>query len=124
MGDLSKNISRHEVACKCHCGFDTLDIDTAMIVQGACDYFAMKLDIPRVALIITSGCRCLGYNRTVGSTDGSQHPKGRALDIKILEVSPEDVYAYFTTTYPDRFGFGKYDTFTHVDTRTNGPARW
>jgi hypothetical protein len=26
--------------------------------------------------------------------------------------------------YPDRFGLGCYDTFTHFDTRTAPPARW
>jgi zinc D-Ala-D-Ala carboxypeptidase len=32
-------------------------------------------------LTINSGFRCLTHNRTVGSKDTSQHPKGMACDI-------------------------------------------
>ena len=130
MGNLTKNISRHEVACKCKCGLDTMDFETIMVVQDTCDFFALKLGLPKVTLIVTSGSRCLGYNRKPaseggpGSNDGSQHPKSRAMDIKILEVSPDDVYDYLVKRYPVQYGIGKYKTFTHIDTRTNGPARW
>lgn len=125
MGDLTANISRHELACKCGCGLDSMDCETVCVVQDLCDFFTIMKG-KKVVLSITSAARCFEYNRSpaVGSNDNSQHPRCRAMDIKILEISPDKVYDYLVKKYPDKYGFGKYDTFTHVDTRTNGPARW
>jgi uncharacterized protein YcbK (DUF882 family) len=130
MGDLTKNISRHELACRCGCGLDSMDVKTIEVVQECCDHFADILCVDRVVLNINSAARCFEYNRKPislggpGSTDGSQHPRCRAMDFSISNVSPIDVYAYLVTRYPDRYGFGKYSTFSHADTRSNGPARW
>jgi uncharacterized protein YcbK (DUF882 family) len=124
MGDVSKNISRHELACHDGCGANTMDWETIKVVQGMCDYFADKLGGHKVTLRINSAYRCLEYNRSIGSTDGSQHPRGRAMDCAIDGVSPDMIYWYLTQTYPDKYGFGLYRTFVHIDTRTNGPARW
>ena len=73
---------------------------------------------------ITSGHRCLEYNRSVGSMDGSQHVQGRAADIMVDGVSPRLVYETLCEWYPRKYGIGRYNTFTHIDTRTLGPARW
>ena len=122
---ITKNISRHELACKCGtCGFDSMDVLTIRVVQDCCDHFAEKLGLSRVVLRINSAARCLEYNRKIGSTDASQHPKARAMDFTIDGVLPADVYAYLTVKYPDRYGFGSYKTFTHADTRSGSPARW
>ncbi|CAM0047366.1 hypothetical protein VPHK406_0067 [Vibrio phage K406] len=48
MGDLTKNISRHEVACRCGnkfgtCNAEAMDFETIAIVQDACDHFANNL---------------------------------------------------------------------------------
>lgn len=130
MGDLTKNISRHELACHCGCGSDSMDYATINIVQAACDYFAERLHISRVRLRITSAHRCFEYNRKSlaeggpGSNDKSQHPQARAMDFSIDGISPADVYAHLVSRYPDQYGFGKYTDFTHADARTFGPARW
>lgn len=138
MGDLTKNISRNELRCKgtnCdgkgnNCGSDTLDWETIQVVQECCDHFAQILHQPKVVCIITSAARCLVHNiRSVkdggaGSTRNSQHPLFRAIDFVITGVSPKDVYAYLDKKYPNKYGIGSYETFTHFDSRTNGPARW
>lgn len=124
MGKLTTNISRHELACKCGCGGDTMDFETLLVVQNCCNHFAKELDIRKVSLTITSAYRCLEHNRCIGSTDASQHPLGRAMDIKIVQVDPEDVYEYLVGEFPGKYGIGRYESFIHIDTRTNGPARW
>jgi len=124
MGDLTKNISRHEVACKCGCGFDTMDVETIQVLQETCDFFAAAQGLDKVVCHIHSGCRCIPYNRKVGSTDASQHTQGRAIDFSIEGVWQDDVYGYLVWMYKNYYGIGSYDTFTHLDTRTNGPARW
>lgn len=129
MGDLTKNISRHELACKCGCGFDTMDFVTINVVQECADHFAKKLGVEKSVLIITSAARCLEWNRTPvseggpGSKDTSQHPKGKAIDFRIKGVDPSEVYDYLDQKYPNQYGIGKYNSFTHFDPRSY-KARW
>lgn len=130
MGDLTKNISRYEIACHCGCGFDSLDFETITVVQEICDHFAETLGLDRVILHIHSAARCFSYNRIPvkdggpGSNDQSQHPLARAIDFHIKDVSPDVVYSYLCQKYPDRYGIGSYESFTHLDTRSGGSARW
>ncbi|KMQ73774.1 D-Ala-D-Ala carboxypeptidase family metallohydrolase [Marinobacter subterrani] len=74
-------------------------------------------------ITITSGCRCESHNANVGGSPNSQHLRGRAADIQVEGVDPPLVSQWLEKTYPD-LSIGRYDTFTHIDTRTNGPARW
>ena len=126
MGDLTKNISRHEVRCKCgKCDFQTVDYETILVVQECCDHFAEELGVDKVVVSINSGHRCFEYNRSkaVGSNDDSQHPRGNALDFKIKGVSAKKQYEYLDKKYPDKYGIGCYSNFTHVDSRRT-KARW
>ena len=132
MGDLTRNISRHEVKCKCgYCDCDTLDYLTAAVVQECVDHFA-KLEGKPVFIHITSGHRCEDYNLKVGGETDSQHLVGRAVDFYLytLEptsqriISPERVYDYLDKRYSGRYGVGRYSMFTHLDTKTGYQRRW
>lgn len=124
MGDLTKNISRHELACQCDkCNCHTADWEVIEIVQEACDHFAKELGLAKVVLGISSAHRCAKHNKDVGGADDSQHLYGTALDIRINGVSPASIYQYLDSKYPDRLGLGLYNSFVHVDTR-EGKARW
>lgn len=116
MGDIATNFSRSEFACKCGCGFDTVDCELVEVLQDVRDVF-------NATVSISSGCRCERHNRAVGGAPSSQHTKGRAADISVSGYSSEVVYTYLVDKYKDRFGFGKYATFVHVDTRLK-KARW
>lgn len=124
MGDLSRNFSRHEFACNCGCGLDTVDIETLDVLQDCCEYFSAFLAVDRVTAVVNSGCRCEGYNNQVGGSKNSQHVKCRAVDFRIVGVLPINVHKYLDQKYPGKYGIGSYSTFTHVDTRSGGPARW
>ena len=126
MGGVTKNISRHELACSCGCDFDSMDVETVNVVQDAADHFAEVLGVDRVVVVITSAARCFEYNRSpgVGSNDRSQHPKARAVDFRIVGVTPLKIYSYLSRKYRGKYGLGRYPTFVHVDTRSNGPTRW
>lgn len=123
MGDLTKNISRSELGCKCGCGFNTMDWETIEVVQQACDDFQIILGVEKVKLTINSAARCFAHNSACGGSTKSQHRYGRAVDIVIDRVAPRNLFNYFNDQYPDRLGLGEYETFTHVDTRP-GKARW
>lgn len=129
MGNLSQNLSRKEFACKCGCGFDTVDHELVEVLQGCVDHFA-DLYHTAVMIIITGPNRCIMHNIDVGGADGSQHIKARAADFKLFihsgrdQIHPDEVAVYLDENYSDKFGIGQYTNRTHLDTRTNGPARW
>ena len=92
---------------------------------------AVQLEIIRAhfnaPVIINSGYRNLEYNRNIGSKDTSQHVKGKAADIVIKDVSPDEVADalefLINTGMLKEGGVGRYNTFTHYDIRGTR-ARW
>ena len=108
---LSPHFGRSEFACKCGCGFDTVDTELLRILENIRGYF----DKP---VYITSACRCIAHNEAEGGTNNSQHLKGRAADVIVKGVEPDDVAAFLETILLHG-GVGRYSTFTHVDCRTN-----
>ena len=127
MGDITKNISRHELKCKCGtcCGHENVDFATINAIQCACNHFAIKLGLPKVTLVITSAARCYEYNRSIGSTDHSKHPKSSAVDHYIKEVPLEELREFYEANWFNTFGIGYYpeDNFIHLDSRKE-KARW
>lgn len=113
----SRYFQRVEFACSCGCGFDTVDSETLAVLEDVRAHF-------EAPVVVTSGCRCSAYNARIGGAEHSQHKLGRAADIQVKDVTPTRVQDYLINRYPGRYGIGRYDTFTHVDTRTGGPARW
>ena len=111
MGDLSNNFSRSEFACKCGCGFDTVDTELITVLQKMRDWFHKPVRI-------NSGCRCVKHNEKEGGVDGSQHTLGRAADIRIEGV-PTDIVQYRANAImADHGGIILYDNFVHIDTRS------
>ena len=84
MGDLSKNFSRHEFACKCECGFSAISQKLVDMLQTIRSYTGQPMRV-------TSGCRCPEHNAEVGGVRYSQHQYGRDADI----VSPLGADAFF-----------------------------
>jgi len=117
MGDLSPNFSRKEFACKCGCGFDTVDTRLLEILEGVRQYY----DAP---IHVSSGSRCPERNKKVKGAPKSQHLVGRACDFTVEGVLPKMVQRYLDLTYHKELGIGSYESFTHVDSRTGAPARW
>ena len=122
MGDLTRNFSRHEFACKCGCGFDTVDTVTLSILQHLRDHWAKPIDI-------SSGCRCPMYNASdaVKGSKHSKHMEGRAADFTVQDVPPKTVQKYLThilDSVDEGNGIGSYNDFTHMDTRSDDKARW
>ena len=113
---LSTHFARREFACACGCGFDTIDAETLRILEAVREHFGRPL-------IVTSGARCRDYNASVGGARQSQHLVGRAADIKVKDHPAMIVADFIEERFPDA-SVGRYLTFTHVDTRTDGPTRW
>lgn len=117
MIDISmKYFKRKEFACKCGCGFDTVDYKLLEIVENVRAHFNKPTTI-------TSGCRCEKHNKSVGGASGSFHTIGKACDLKVKDTDPLEVYKFIDNKYPNTFGLGLYNSWVHVDSRTN-KARW
>jgi uncharacterized protein YcbK (DUF882 family) len=114
VGDLSVHFSRSEFACGCGCGFDTVDAVLLEALEALRGHFG-------VPVTITSAARCFNHNRDVGGARNSQHKKGRASDVQVKDTSPDVV-----ADYAESLGMsvGRYETFTHIDSRSGPPARW
>ena len=113
MAKVSPHFSRSEMACKCGCGFDTVDvelIDVLEVIRTLIGPFTPN-----------SVCRCETHNRAVGGSPKSQHLRARAADVPTED--PERLYSFLDNLYPDVFGIGLYDDFVHIDTRSI-KARW
>lgn len=112
----SQYFARHEFACNCGCGFDTVDAELLDVLTAVRKSMGARV-------IISSGCRCLEYNRKCGSKDTSQHVRGRAADFVVEDVPASEVQDFLEAWFPDEYGIGKYDNFTHLDT-ASGKRRW
>lgn len=113
---LSAHFRRSEFACKCGCGFDTVD---AKLVD-LCEMIRWFNGDKRI--VIDSGCRCLARNTAEGGAEESMHLWGRAADMRVDD--PQKVYDLFNKHFPTRYGFGVYHNRIHVDSRSGPPARW
>lgn len=132
MEKISKNFYRSESACKCGCGFAVVDLELNSILEDLRAYF----DNTSLAygIEITSGCRCFYHNEKIQRekpgyknwSSKSYHMKGMANDIKVWakwgekQLNPNAIYNYLNSKYSNKYGLGKYKTFTHIDV---GPFR-
>lgn len=113
MGDLTKNFSRSEFACRCGCGFADVDPELVKGLQALRDLCSKPITI-------TSGCRCKAHNKRVGGVSKSQHLLGKAADIFIPRLTPRKM-AELAEQIP-QFQRGAIITyvkngFIHVDVR-------
>jgi len=121
---ISKHFSREEFRCKgknCHpsgegnCGFDTVDVNLLRKLEKIRIHF-------KTPVTITSGCRCNLYNESINGAQRSQHKLGRAADIVVHGVEPDDVADFADSEFDDG-GIGRYNNFTHIDSRID-KAGW
>ena len=133
MGDLRKNFSSEEFACRCRCGLK-FNVDEALL-----DLLQFARDELGEGLEILSGCRCRAHNSdTLGAASNSWHiprdslmglPTLYAADVSYADKSkrtPENVlrlYAYLSQGKAK--GLGLYSNRCHADTRNaKRVARW
>ena len=110
------SFERHEFACKCGCGFDTVDAELLAVLDNVRRVFKSKV-------LVSSGCRCPAYNKRVGGAPKSRHLEGRAADIVVANAAPALVAEYLKERYLEKYGIGEYHSFTHIDTRAQA-VRW
>lgn len=122
---LTENFSREEFDCA-----DGSEMPTDVQLNIA--ELAVQLEIIRAhfnaPVHINSAYRSPEYNATIpGSSKNSQHTLGKAADIVVQGVEPDDVYWAIEFLISEGLikegGLGRYNTFTHYDIRGTR-ARW
>ncbi len=123
MGDLTRNFSRHEFACK---GKQCCGHSAPVLPELALGLQELR-DRAGVPLVISSGFRCRTHNKAVSGTLESQHCLGTAADVVCPEGFTPKRLAQLAESIPAfrDGGIGVYpeEGFVHVDVRGT-KARW
>lgn len=115
---LSTHFMRDEM--KCHCGCDACNLDPRLLPA-----LEALRGMGSEMIVVNDGYRCAKHNAEVGGVPHSQHPEGMAADIRIGNLTIQQMYdrAKFVDAF-ENGGIGVYDSgFMHVDVR-EGKARW
>lgn len=121
-----KGYTRSEYACKCGCGFDTVDYELDMVMDDIRQHFNQRVFINR-------GCSCVKHNDAiqleynphyVAGTSDSQHIYAKACDFRVENVHEDEVVKYLDYKYPDKYGIGRYNGRTHIDVKSGYARRW
>lgn len=111
--NISKNFKVKEFDCSCsQCTETIIDLDHVEKLQKLRE----DLNSP---ITITSAYRCEYHNAQVGGASNSRHKVGDATDIVVSSMEPSEV----ADACEHFSGLGRYDTFTHIDSR-GYKARW
>lgn len=104
------------IACRCGCDFMIINDELFTILKDVREHFNKPL-------ILNCVCRCPIHNKNEGGVDRSQHLTGKAADIRMPGVSPQEIFDYIDSKYGHRVGLSAYNSFVHVDVR-GYKARW
>lgn len=119
---LSEHFSESEFRCKCgKCTMPEISKELLKVLEETRTHFGGKV-------VIVSGYRCHEHNVAVGGATNSQHCLGIAADIQVtndtgIYVPPRHVAKWLDEEYPDKYGIGRYKSWTHIDVRPK-KARW
>lgn len=121
---LTKNFSKSEFECKCGCEMPKNVLNN---VQKVANQLQALRNVVGKPIKINSAYRSPEHNLKVGGAKNSQHLLGKASDIVIEGMTPDDV-AHLIEQMIDngdmlQGGLGRYNTFTHYDIRKT-KARW
>jgi len=126
---MTKNFNIDEFKCKgnlkgCKC---EMPEDVYKNIQELAENLQIIRDELQEPIKVNSAWRCENYNRKIGGVSKSQHVKGKAADIVVKNLTPDEVANALDNLQQGGFiksgGLGRYDTFTHIDIRGT-EARW
>ncbi len=107
MEKITQNFNREEFTCNCGCGF--MDINHFLVNR-----LQVIRDIINLPMMITSGCRCENWNKTVGGKPHSLHLMGLAADWWVEDYSMKHV-ALMLHEWSGGFHFYEEENFIHCD---------
>lgn len=85
--------------------------------------FTLRLTLGK-PVIINSGFRCYGYNKTIKGAAGSYHMLGLAADIAVEGMILYDLYQIVLELNFTGIGFYEKKNFLHLDVRPGKLYEW
>ncbi len=128
---ITPNFDSHEFDCHDDTPYPTDWVSGRLV--PLCETLQVLRDALARPISIISGYRSPSWNAKVGGADHSQHPQGRAADIRVGGMKPAEVHAKVLELHtagklPHLGGLGQYLTFCHLDVRPREPGdrlkRW
>ena len=111
MGNITRNFSTREFACKCgDCDLDGTQIDKGLV-------YKLQVIRERIAkrIIINSACRCGRHNDDVGGSLLSYHLRSMAVDVRC--DNSLDRHELVKHSLNQGLTVGISDNFIHIDCR-------
>lgn len=117
---ITEHFTIGEMACKCGCNIPNDVYENLKLLCTKLEELRKELGKP---ITVISQYRCDKRNKAVGGAPKSQHKYGRAADLVVSGMEPEEVAKVALKL---KFkGVGIYDTFCHVDIRKSlWTAKW
>ena len=115
-GEETFRFSREDFRCKCggkYCNGYPAEMDEKLvsIAEEAIAHFAQPFDPARD---LVSALRCPTHNANEGGVAGSRHLRGKAMDLRIPNITAQTLLAYLKTR-PIRYAYAITDTNVHFD---------
>jgi hypothetical protein len=123
---LSENFSLDELTHTDHREFDNTpnESELANLKRLAAFLETVKSAIGGKPIIVNSAFRCKQVNDAVGSSDKSQHRLGCAADIRVPQMSPDEVVkAIIAAGLPFDQVIREFDRWTHVSIPNTADAK-
>jgi uncharacterized protein YcbK (DUF882 family) len=123
---LSENFTLDELTHTDHREFDNVpnESELANLTRLAAFLETVKSAIGGKPVIINSAFRCKQVNDAVGSSDRSQHRLGCAADIRVPQMSPDEVVkAIIAANLPYDQVIREFDRWTHVSIPNTADAK-
>ena len=121
---LTCNFSMSEFECNCGC---KMPEDVKPNIIELADNLQVLRDFLNIPIKITNAFRCESKNNSVNGVKNSQHLVGKAADLQVFQLSPNEVADAVSELMEKNLfkmgGLGRYNSFTHVDIRGT-KARW
>lgn len=124
--NLSEHFTLDELTHTDHREFDNVpnESELANLRRLAAFLETVKSAIGNKPVIINSAFRCKQVNDAVGSSDRSQHRLGCAADIRVPQMSPDEVVkAIIAANLPFDQVIREFDRWTHVSIPNTADAK-
>jgi hypothetical protein len=123
---LSEHFTLDELTHTDHREFDNVpnESELANLIRLAAFLETVKSAIGGKPIIVNSAFRCKQVNDAVGSSDKSQHRVGCAADIRVPQMSPDEVVrAIIAAGLPFDQVIREFDRWTHVSIPNTADAK-
>lgn len=121
---MTRNFKIQEFECRCGCEMPS---DVYINIVKLANQLQVLRDFIGKPIKITNAYRCENHNEIVGGVKNSMHIFGKAADLQVKGMTPNELYKTIDSLIDDgemlQGGLGLYNTFVHYDFGYKGKKR-